>query len=297
MLGLLGFGRLRIGRTDRVDEIVGQTAEMLDDSWAQLLKEWEHLVPNARSRVPSVDVRRVVDKRHVVTDDVGIDGPSVRSNEGPDARSGACGKDAETRGGGATKQPEQDRLCAIVGVVGGGQERRASESCGFVERGVPRLSCPRLEVSARRNLDARARESNLEAIGKRRDPIELACSVATEAMVDAVCHELESERSTKASKHVKQRHRVAAPADGDQHAGAANGARFAFERAARQREERRRMGLRVPAHVGPPRESHTSVSTWLVCGKSSNESIERATYPPAAKVARSRPSVGGSQDT
>lgn len=194
---------------------------------------------------------------------------------------------------GATKEAHQHGFRAIFGVMG---RRDDAGGVGRFDEGFPpRFARARLEIAAPRHVDAGSPEGDAVSRCELLREIELSRSFGTEPVVDAVGGDVEIEARREPGEDGEERHRVGAAADRDEDAGAGRETALAFERAARDREERgaaRRRGAR--AH---PLTKDTTVSTWLVSGNISKVSAVARVQPPSLKIFTSRASVGGSHET
>jgi hypothetical protein len=207
--------------------------ELAADACAQKARIGVRRVERVRDRVPS-DVRQ----------DRGFSRPHERANEGRVPG----GENGEPRGRRAAKEPHEHGFGAIVGVMGGRDERGARRDRRSEERRTPGVARARLQIPPRRHIHCRAGEGDAQPFRERARRAELGGGLLAEAVVHAVGDQTEGGRAAAAfvaqvRENVEEGHRIGASAHRDEDARARweRGARAREERAPRERHERRRV--------------------------------------------------------
>jgi hypothetical protein len=99
---------------------------------------------------------------------------------------GARRQDSQAPRSRAAEQANQERLGAIVGVVGGRDPVGSRFDPSSVQRCVPCVPCARLEISAIPELQATACEFHAQLAGEALREVELGAGFMSQTMVDAV---------------------------------------------------------------------------------------------------------------
>jgi hypothetical protein len=117
-----------------------------------------------------------------VREHVGLAGTTLRPN--PHASAGR--QDRKATRPGAAHQPQEQRFCAIVGVMRGRNQLRADIFGGREQGGSPSVTRARLQIPAGTERQHCARELDAERLALRLRAVELGRGLCAEAVVDAV---------------------------------------------------------------------------------------------------------------
>src|SRR5580704_4372623 len=120
----------------RLPRFVGDPAEVLDDARAHRFEDGEELVADARAEKTGVGVRRVDRVGDAMAAEVGVDVRAPRTEEGANAIACEGGEDSEAGGSGATEEPEEEGLGAILGMMAG-RDAVCPGGTGGGTKGVP----------------------------------------------------------------------------------------------------------------------------------------------------------------
>jgi len=167
-----------------------------------------------------IAIRRVDGEGDRVTLEVGVDVGATSAQEGADPIAGARREHGQPARARAAEQSEEERLGAIVGVVGRREERALRGIRRRPKRCVARGAGSSLEIPPERDRDECPREGDVARPRERFGEIELRGGGLTQTVVDAMRDDGEIAVGAEPSEHVDERHRIGAAADRDEDARA-----------------------------------------------------------------------------
>jgi hypothetical protein len=159
------------------------------------------------------------------------------ANERSDALAGSRRQDGKAARSRAAKQSQKYGFGAVVGVVRRREKAGRARNASGLERRVAGGTGARLEVSAGRERNARARKRHSDALGKTSSELELVGRLRPETVIHGVRNQLEVEFFAQVREHVEKRHRVGTARNRDENATPSPDAALLDERSARERDE------------------------------------------------------------
>jgi hypothetical protein len=173
--------------------------------------------------------------------EVGVDVRAPRTEEGANAIACEGGEDSEAGGSGATEEPEEEGLGAILGMMAG-RDAVCPGGTGGGTKGVPaRDPGPRLKVAPSSHLQVRPPEWDLEGLGELLCAVQLFSGFGAEAVIHPVGEQAKRELAADAREHVKEGHRIRPAAHGGEDARSAGCERLPPESGKGQGDEGRRV--------------------------------------------------------
>jgi hypothetical protein len=211
---------------------------------AELLKEGDDFAADPSPQKPSAVVRGIVTVRYGVAREVCGDVRAAGAQHRPDAFTVAGRKNGEPANPGAARQAHDQRLCAVVGVMAGGNPLRSRPLGGLPQRLPASGPGASLKVAPRLDRDGRPPEGDVERPSETFRNVELLRGFGTQTVIHAMSEEAKAHAAPQSGQYVKEGHRIGPPAHGDEDGRAAPHEPVRPNGGANQRDERRRMGAR-----------------------------------------------------